>query len=302
MIDNIVDGTMKLKDILTNVFKDIANSWIKSVSEPIMQGFARQLAGWKDANTNGGTANATKVAGTDAAVNAIADKLSQAKVTEAATMATLNPALQAFSGQISAIGGTLTTNVNPAISTLGTNTATAGGTLATFATTSIPPVQTALGVLSSAAMSAATALQTVSAGGGSSFFPFPTHAAGGYITGAGTSTSDSIPSWLSNGEYVINAAVVQKFGKNFFDMINGGSLPKMKFATGGYVGTNAPTTNGIAGGMNFKVEVINQTDKDVKAEVGDIKFNGVEYVMQMWLTGVSKNTMGSRDLLKGMSK
>lgn len=45
-------------------------------------------------------------------------------------------------------------------------------------------------------------------------------ASGGYVSGPGTATSDSIPANLSNGEYVIRAAAVQKFGVGFFDRLN----------------------------------------------------------------------------------
>ena len=43
---------------------------------------------------------------------------------------------------------------------------------------------------------------------------------GGYITGPGTSRSDSIPRMLSNGEYVIKSSVVNALGKEFFDRLN----------------------------------------------------------------------------------
>lgn len=58
-------------------------------------------------------------------------------------------------------------------------------------------------------------------------------ASGGYIKGPGTDTSDSIPSMLSNGEYVIKASSVRKYGKGFFDMLNAGNM--LGFATGGMV-------------------------------------------------------------------
>lgn len=45
-------------------------------------------------------------------------------------------------------------------------------------------------------------------------------ATGGYVSGPGTGTSDSIPTWLSNGEFVMTAAAVKKFGTGFFDRIN----------------------------------------------------------------------------------
>ena len=62
----------------------------------------------------------------------------------------------------------------------------------------------------------------------------PRVASGGYISGPGTATSDSIPAMLSNGEYVIKAAAVNKFGKGFLDAINAGRLPGFKM--GGAIG------------------------------------------------------------------
>jgi hypothetical protein len=53
---------------------------------------------------------------------------------------------------------------------------------------------------------------------------------GGPVFGAGTATSDSIPAWLSNGEYVVKSAAVAKYGRAFFDHLNG-----MRFANGGPV-------------------------------------------------------------------
>lgn len=49
-----------------------------------------------------------------------------------------------------------------------------------------------------------------------------TFAVGGYVSGPGTGTSDSISARLSNGEYVVNAATVSRLGRSFFDAINGG--------------------------------------------------------------------------------
>jgi len=52
---------------------------------------------------------------------------------------------------------------------------------------------------------------------------------GGYVSGPGSSRSDSIPAMLSNGEYVINAASVNKYGLGFLNRINNG----LGFADGG---------------------------------------------------------------------
>lgn len=66
-------------------------------------------------------------------------------------------------------------------------------------------------------------------------------ASGGLITGAGTSTSDSIPAMLSNGEFVIRAKAVRQMGTNFMHAVNRGDFNKIRariphFANGGVVG------------------------------------------------------------------
>lgn len=61
------------------------------------------------------------------------------------------------------------------------------------------------------------------------------YATGGFISGPGTGTSDSIPIMASNGEYMIRAAAVRKFGVGFFNAINHG-MHVPRFATGGLIG------------------------------------------------------------------
>ena len=65
------------------------------------------------------------------------------------------------------------------------------------------------------------------------------NADGGFIRGPGTATSDSIPSWLSDGEYVVKAAAVSKYGKGFFDSVNA-----MRFSNGGFASRMAPAAMG----------------------------------------------------------
>lgn len=60
-----------------------------------------------------------------------------------------------------------------------------------------------------------------------------TAATGGYIRGPGSSTSDSIPARLSDGEFVVNAAMVRRYGVGFMHAINRGQLKK--FSQGGLV-------------------------------------------------------------------
>lgn len=51
---------------------------------------------------------------------------------------------------------------------------------------------------------------------------------GGPIHGPGTGTSDDVPIWASNGEFMIRAAAVDKYGQGFFERLNA-----MKYAEGG---------------------------------------------------------------------
>jgi tape measure domain-containing protein len=60
-------------------------------------------------------------------------------------------------------------------------------------------------------------------------------AGGGPIRGPGSGTSDSILARVSNGEYVVRAAAVSRYGSGFMDAINRMALPK--FADGGPVGS-----------------------------------------------------------------
>lgn len=103
--------------------------------------------------------------------------------------------------------------------------------------------------------------------------PVRGHATGGYIVGEGTSTSDSIPAMLSNGEFVVKASSVRKYGTGFLNAVNNGNFTKLhmpiaRFADGGSVlkeasdstsrgvesfanniGTNISNTNNISIGL-----------------------------------------------------
>jgi hypothetical protein len=59
-----------------------------------------------------------------------------------------------------------------------------------------------------------------------------THATGGFIAGPGSGTSDSIPAWLSNGEFVVNAKQTARH-RGLLHAINSGI---QGYASGGLVG------------------------------------------------------------------
>ncbi len=87
--------------------------------------------------------------------------------------------------------------------------------------------------LVSAAKRAGTAAKNALTGGGGGGGNIPGRARGGHIVGDGTGTSDSILSWLSNGEFVIKAAMVRKYGSSLFHALNQGMIPR--YAQGGQV-------------------------------------------------------------------
>lgn len=53
------------------------------------------------------------------------------------------------------------------------------------------------------------------------------YAVGGLVVGAGTGTSDSVPAMLSNGEYVMTAAAVNRLGVGTLDALNYGGAVKV---------------------------------------------------------------------------
>jgi hypothetical protein len=125
---------------------------------------------------------------------------------------------------------------------------------------SLPQAPSLLSTILSAVIGAAAqvAIAKVSAGGGGGSEGTPA-AEGGHITGPGTSTSDSIPAWLSNGEYVIRAASVRKLGTRFLDYINMMGQPPAarRFALGGAAG-DAP----FAGAEAFMMKMGDKSENN----------------------------------------
>lgn len=70
--------------------------------------------------------------------------------------------------------------------------------------------------------------------------PVGGYATGGHVIGPGTGTSDSIPAWLSNNEFVMTSRTVDHYGVGFMNALNQRRLPK--FANGGRVGGGSVRT------------------------------------------------------------
>lgn len=127
-------------------------------------------------------------------------------------------------------------------------------------------------------------IDTISGGGG--------HATGGRIYGPGTSTSDSIPAMLSNGEMVLRAAAVKKidalYGRSFLNTLNavGGVEKAMQpsaFALNARRKSQAYATGGRVSTANgsWNVEVNPVIKVELPANTGNttnntVTINGVE--------------------------
>ncbi len=98
---------------------------------------------------------------------------------------------------------------------------------------------------------------------------------GGPIFGPGTSTSDSIPALLSNGEYVINADAAAQIGRTTLDALNSGAYPA--FASGGSVGG---IDDGSDGRNLGNPVVINVSTMDADSFRGFIKAKGKRVIRQ----------------------
>jgi hypothetical protein len=105
----------------------------------------------------------------------------------------------------------------------------------------------------------------------------------GYISGPGTETSDSIPSMLSRGEFVLRAAAVRKYGTRLLHALNQGLLPDIpRFATGGMVGSLANINTGadlpemavnlrIQGGQPMRLTTSRDTARSLANALRDLE-------------------------------
>lgn len=96
-------------------------------------------------------------------------------------------------------------------------------------------------------------------------------AGGGYITGAGTATSDSIPARLSNGEYVVRAAAVKRFGIGALDDINAdGVLNRVaKFARGGAVNVTRQQAQQRLANFNASIKTLKDEIAELRSMVAN---------------------------------
>lgn len=104
-------------------------------------------------------------------------------------------------------------------------------------------------------------------------------ATGGYISGPGSSTSDSIPAMLSNGEYVLNASSVDAIGVDNLNRINAAGRNADAFVGGSTIGgsvtlnVSAMDASGFGdflnrGGLDRIKQALFEDNRGFGAEVG----------------------------------
>lgn len=216
--------------------------------------YAGQSATGAAGPINSATAAFTAVAPAATSAGAALNDLGSAFTAASAALSSLTSTFGAASGALDGLNAAFASAAT-GLSSLGSafeSTAASGASLAG----SLGGVSGALGDISGAASgaagsisaaagalsAAASAAASVQAPTGSAATPAVVVAAasGGAIYGPGTATSDSIPAMLSDGEYVIKAASVDKYGTGFLDALNAGTLKSTIYRhTGGAAHTHS---------------------------------------------------------------
>jgi hypothetical protein len=205
---------------------------IKATAEEFASAFGSALDGAISKAREFGTALKTSIAGAiGPAIESIKAQLSSA-LGSAFTEA-ISAAIPAIASAVAALGASIGQTLADAI-------ASVTAAFASFAAGAVSQINSIIGAITSliaqinAAIVALRRLQAARAAAASSESGF---ARGGFVSGPGSSTSDSIFARLSNGEFVMNAWAVRKFGLAFMRMLNRGQLPQLpKFSAGGFVG------------------------------------------------------------------
>ena len=188
----------------------------------------------------------------------------------------------------------MTTGMDTATNTLSLfsgGTGTAGKLLGTYniiqgaINTGTKPAETATTVAATTGLAgfttsvymATAALQAMAA---SKFATFG-FATGGYIAGPGTGTSDDIPAFLSNGEYVLTAQAVQNVGLPLLDAMNSGRVGH--FASGGLV--RAASGGKGSGGAAGNVVTLNVSALDAASFADFLQNGGMDAIKQLLYDG-----------------
>lgn len=235
-LQNATNGTMTLGQAFQKMAFDIASSLAKLEAEFL----AKQFVKWLNGDGQGG--GAAGIAQTSSGSQGILGKIG------------------GWIGSLFGGGGGGAGGAAASATTTANTTAVTANTAAETASTTATSALLASVTANTAALVANTAAVGASAGSSAgsgilsavgSASSSSGHADGGHIRGPGSSTSDSIPAMLSDGEFVVNAAATAKPGVlALLHAINGtpgytrGSAPGVRrYADGGAVAGGGMTVN-----------------------------------------------------------
>jgi len=271
-LTGLADGTLNLRDAITGLVSSVVDAMAQLAAQQLAEQATAGIMGMLGAqqSTSGLTTGA-------AAVSASAVELSAAGATlisgaAAVQAAAASLAAANLTGAASQSGGTGASGVSGTSGIAGEISAASSQGAAEMGSSITAASEVGGGTFSSALDSVFTSgadqfgslfgslSSLFSGGGGDSIFSSivgglgglfggstVAAATGGHITGPGTGTSDSIRSWLSNGEFVTRAAVVTQPGAlpflhafNAYGMSALQDYARVHHATGGLAGVPAP--------------------------------------------------------------
>lgn len=259
-------GTKSLMDsvysLVSNLFKSILSQftqkWSAQITTSILGGLTgKNGKGNTGKNTIGSTV--TNAVGSKA-VNAVGGLFGGSKNSQGLDFKSATKSLNAFDratkritdsfkiGDTGVKSLTDTMNIGTEVKTVeNTVTNVMGATTKPAEAGTTEAATTAMSQLTSAAISASVALNSVKVGG----LGF---ASGGAISGIGTSTSDSIPAMLSDGEFVLRAEAVNRIGVPTLNALNEGRIKH--FSAGGVVSSVSSVGGAIGGAVSINISAI----------------------------------------------
>lgn len=264
-------GTKSLMDsvysLVSNLFKSILSQFTQKWSAQITTSILGGLTGKNGKSTNGKNTigstvtNAVGSKAVSAGVNAIGGLFGGGKNAQGLDFKSATKSLNAFDKATKRItdsfkiGDTGVKSLTDTMS-IGTEVKTVENTVTNVMGATTKPAEagiteaatSAMSQLTSAAISASIALNSVKAGG------ILGAATGGAISGIGTSTSDSIPAMLSDGEFVLRAEAVNRIGVPTLNALNEGRIKH--FSAGGVVSSVSSVGGTIGGAVSINISAI----------------------------------------------
>lgn len=296
MLTGVLDGTKDFGDAFMDMVTNIGQGVLEQLTQNLSSRITQSLLGGAFENVLGGQngeGNNVGFGGLGLSLFGGPGGAGQGGLMQNSTnlLSRFNEEIKLSGTAIGLFGGgldkstMLTTGFNLIQSTINTATKPAEIGATTGATG-------ALATMTASAAAASHALSTIAvtgaSGGGGGLFggvlgigrALLGFSTGGAVFGIGNSTSDDIPAMLSNGEYVLNAAAVQRIGIPLLDAMNSGK--RLRFARGGAVNVNHVTNSETTSAESKQISVnFNVRCLDSKEFMRFLRESGARSVKQV---------------------